>query len=229
MNDTGLSVIGFDVYGTLVDPLQLSVPLRQHVGDHADRFAELWRQKQIEYSFRRGLMRAYEDFDVCTQQALRYTLMALGIALGEEAQQQLLASYQRLELFPDVVPALRALKERGHRLVAFSNGVESSLRSLLTHAGAVEFLDDIVSVDDVRTFKPDPTVYHYLAERNGTRPEATWLVSSNAWDVIGAQSAGLRTAWVKRQAGTIFDPWGVEPELVVGSLAELAERLPAPG
>ena len=225
MCDASPTVIGFDVYGTLVDPLELNVPLRQLVGDQADRFAELWRQKQIEYSFRRGLMRVYEDFNVCTAQALKYTLLALGLELSDADQCGLLEAYQRLAPFPDVLPGLQALNALGIRLFAFSNGVEATVRSLLAHAGLAHKLEAVVSVDDVRTFKPDPEVYHYLARRTGTSAGATWLVSSNAWDVIGAQASGLRTAWIKRRIDAVYDPWGAKPDLVVDNLTELAERL----
>lgn len=213
--------LGFDVYGTLVDPLALAEPLRALVGEQAVQFAGLWRTKQLEYSFRRGLMQRYVDFDVCTRQALRYTQQALSCELPESDQARLIDAYLRLPVFPEVVASLAALKTQGHRLVAFSNGVETSIRALLANAGALPHLEDVVSVDDLRTFKPDPEVYAYLAQRTGRAPGETWLVSSNAWDVIGAKAAGLRAAWVKRQPDALFDPWDVEPDLVVSRLDEL--------
>ena len=213
--------LGFDVYGTLVDPLAMAEPLRALVGEQADRFAELWRSKQLEYSFRRGLMRRYVDFDVCTRQALRFTQQALRCELPESDRDRLLEAYLYLPLFPEVAASLIALKAQGHRLVAFSNGVEASIRALLANAGVLPLLEDVVSVDDLRTFKPDPAVYEYLARRTGRAPTETWLVSSNAWDVIGAKAAGLRAAWVKRQPDAVFDPWDVEPDVVVSRLDEL--------
>ena len=214
--------LGFDVYGTLVDPLAMAEPLRALVGEQADRFAVLWRSKQLEYSFRRGLMRRYVDFDACTRQALRYTQQTLRCELPESDRDRLLEAYLYLPLFPEVTASLTALKAQGHRLVAFSNGVEASIRALLANAGVLPLLEDVVSVDDLRTFKPDPAVYEYLAKRTGRAPAETWLVSSNAWDVIGAKAAGLRAAWVKRQPDAVFDPWDVEPDVVVSGLDELA-------
>ena len=213
--------LGFDVYGTLVDPLALAEPLQALVGEQAIPFAGLWRSKQLEYSFRRGLMRRYADFDVCTRQALRYTQQALRCELPESDQDRLLEAYLYLPLFPEVAASLTALKAQGHQLVAFTNGVEASIRALLTNADVLSQLEDVVSVDDLRTFKPDPVVYAQLARRTEHAPNETWLVSSNAWDVIGAKAAGLRAAWVKRQSDAIFDPWDVEPDLVVNSLDEL--------
>lgn len=213
--------VGFDVYGTLVDPLALAEPLQALVGEQAVQFASLWRTKQLEYSFRRGLMRRYVDFDICTRQALRYTQQALRCELPESDQGRLLEAYLYLPVFPEVVASLSALKIQGHRLMAFSNGVEASIRALLANAGVLPHLEDVVSVDDLHTFKPDPEVYAYLARRTGRAPAETWLVSSNAWDVIGAKAVGLRAVWVKRQPDTVFDPWEVEPDVVVSRLDEL--------
>ncbi len=218
--------IGFDIYGTLVDPLEMNEHLRPLVGkDLADRMSELWRNKQIEYTFRRALMRRYEDFDVCTRQALVLTTHTLGVELSEEDQEKLIEEYQNLRPFPDVVLGLEALKFRGHTLVAFSNGVEATTRTLLNRASVLPHLEGVVSVDDVKTFKPDPEVYRYLARRLERVPYETWLVSSNPFDVIGAKNAGLRAVWIKRKPDARFDPWGIEPDLVVPDLEALAEKL----
>jgi 2-haloacid dehalogenase len=218
--------IGFDIYGTLVDPLQMNEHLRPLVGEGlADRFSELWRNKQIEYTFRRALMRKYEDFGLCTCRSLIHTARALGISLSEEDQEKLIEEYQNLRPFPDVIPGIEMLKERGYTLVAFSNGVEVTARTLLEHAGVLPHLQGVVSVDDLKTFKPDPEVYHYLARRLGMAPSETWLVSSNPFDVIGAKSAGLKAAWIKRGPDVQFDPWEFEPDLVAPDLEALAKEL----
>jgi len=214
--------IAFDVYGTLVDPLQMNQRLRPLFGDIADRLAATWRQKQVEYAFRRGLMGRYEHFGVCTRQALQFALQSFGVELSEMEQERLLDQYQNLPTFPDVIPGMRALRTAGCKLAAFSNGVEATIRTLLNNAGALPYLEQVISVDDVKTFKPAPKVYEYLVERLGTAKDVTWLVSSNAWDVIGAKSAGLQSAWIKRTADAVFDPWGIEPDIVVADLNELA-------
>ena len=208
--------IGFDIYGTLVDPLEMNEHLRPLVGeDLADRFSKLWRNKQIEYAFRRALVRRYEDFDVCTRQALVHTANLLHVDLSEEEREKLMEQYQNLKPFPDVVPGIEALKSRGHTLVAFSNGVEATARTLLQRAGVLPHLQAVISVDDVKTFKPDPEVYRYLARRLDTDTSETWLVSSNPFDLIGAKSAGLMSAWIRRRPDAQFDSWEVEPDLVV--------------
>jgi 2-haloacid dehalogenase len=220
------NAIGFDIYGTLVDPLEMNEHLQPIVGENlADRFSELWRNKQIEYTFRRALMRRYEDFGVCTRQALVHTAGVLGVDLTDEEQEKLVEEYRNLRPFPDVIPGIQALQSKGHTLVAFSNGVEATARTLLERAGVLEHLHDVISVDNVKSFKPDPEVYHYLARRLGTEPSETWLVSSNPFDVIGAKATGLAAAWIRRKPGARFDPWGIEPDLVAPNLEALAERL----
>ncbi len=220
------AAIAFDVYGTLVDPLQMGERLRAVVGnDLAEPMAKLWREKQLEYTFRRGLMRAYENFDVCTRQALAYTAQALEADLSAGDRERMIEEYSSLSPFPDVAPGMETLREAGHTLVAFSNGVESTLRALLERAGILPLLGGVVSVDDVSSFKPDPEVYHYLCRSLDRPPSEVWLVSSNPFDLIGAKSIGLNAAWVKRNPETVFDPWGIKPDLVVRDLQELAVKL----
>ncbi len=217
--------IAFDVYGTLVDPLEMNQHLSRLVGEKADLFAQIWREKQIEYAFRRGLMQKYETFTVCTKQALVFAMHTLKVDLSDNDRDWLIEEYQHLRAFPDVVSGLQALKAQGYTTVAFSNGVEPTVRTLLERAGVLPHLDGVVSVDDLKTFKPDPKVYAYLAQRLDRSMHQTWLVSSNPWDVIGAKSAGLKAAWVKRKPDTVFDTWGIEPDIVVGNLEQLSECL----
>ena len=217
--------LGLDIYGTLVDPLEMNEHLRPLAGDLADRLSELWREKQIEYTFRRALMQKYEDFGACTRQALVFAARTLEVELSEEDQEKLLEEYQNLGPFPDVVPGLEALKAKGHTLVAFSNGVETTARTLLERVGILPHLDGVISVDDLKTFKPDPEVYLYLTLRLQSSPYETWLVSSNPFDVLGAKSAGLKAVWIKRKPDDQLDPWGMEPDLVVTDLEALAEKL----
>ena len=218
--------IGFDIYGTLVDPREMNEHLRPLVGkDLADRMSEIWRNKQIEYTFRRALMRRYEDFGHCTRRSLVYAARVSGVELSGEDQEKLVKEYQRLRPFPDVISGLKAMKEEGHTLVAFSNGVEATARTLLEQAGVLSHLEGVISVDDLRTFKPDPQVYLYLAGRLRRAPEETWLVSSNPFDVIGAKATGLKAAWIRRSPAVQFDPWDIEPDLVAPDLEALAGKL----
>ncbi len=222
----GSIAIGFDVYGTLVDPLGMADALVADAGENAAALARLWREKQLEYAFRRTVMGRYADFDTCTRDALRFATRQLGVAVSSE--DALLAAYRSLPAFPDVVPGLQRLRAAGIPLVAFSNGVPESLEQVLRHAGIRDLLDTVVSVDAVQQFKPHPTVYQHLARRLSLPMARVWLVSSNPWDIIGARSAGLRAAWVQRSRAHIYDTWGNTPDLTVERLSELdAEQLTA--
>src|SRR5215467_8184294 len=119
-------VLGFDVYGTLVDPIGMERQLGTLFGDCGSAISALWRQKQLEYSFRRGLMRCYEDFDACTDRALTFAAKTFMVELSDAARRQLLTDYLNLPPFSDVLLALETLKALGFTLLAFSNGVEPS-------------------------------------------------------------------------------------------------------
>jgi 2-haloacid dehalogenase len=220
------TTIAFDVYGTLVNPLAIAEHLKSLAGDAAVRFAELWRTKQLEYSFRRGLMHAYQPFSICTSEALLYTEKALGIALGEDSRAHLMQQYKQLPPFPDAAPGLTSLKRAGYLLAAFSNGEADVIRGVLDNANLLHLLDDIVSADEIKTFKPDPAIYAHAARRVGQSVNNLWLVSSNPFDIIGAKIAGLRTAWIRRDPRTVFDPWGIEPDLVMSGLDQIACSMP---
>src|SRR5580698_1197201 len=120
------AVLAFDVYGTLIDPFHMEEHLRAAFGEKAREASELWRSRQIEYSFRRALMKKYRNFDECTSQALRYVSAQLGISLSEEGQSALLSKYQQLPAYPDVSDALDELALRGFTIAACSNGTESA-------------------------------------------------------------------------------------------------------
>jgi 2-haloacid dehalogenase len=224
-NGRAKPVLAFDVYGTLIDPFRMEEHLRPAFGERAKEASELWRSKQIEYSFRRALMKRYQNFDVCTAQALRFVSAQWGIFLSEETQEKLMAKYLELPAYPDVPGALDELAALGFTIAACSNGTESAVRGLLEHAGVLPHFSKIVSVDAIRTFKPDPAVYAYLVAELRAPKEKVWLISSNPFDVIGAEACGLRTAWVQRDPKRAFDPWEFEPDVVVHGLAELLGKL----
>ena len=219
--------LAFDVYGTLVDPSGMVDHLRAHVGAEAESVSSLWRQKQVEYAFRRGLMGQYADFGVCTRQALDYAFRCAGHSLDDPTAATLLAAYQSLPAFGDAARALASMQASGYRLFAFSNGTPEAVERVLTNAGLNDYLSGIVSVHELGTFKPNPAVYDHARRRTGAGNGPLWLVSGNPWDVIGARSAGLEAAWVKRDPGTVFDPWDIDPSLVIRNLEELPDGIAA--
>ena len=173
------TVLAFDVYGTLIDTHGVVVKLQEFIGDTAEEFSRVWREKQLEYSFRRGLMRTYENFGVCTSQALDYANDSLDAGLSEHQKAALLTEYRSLPAFNDVQESLMRLKADGHSLYAFSNGTADAIETLLLAAGIRELFDGVVSVDDCQTFKPNPDVYEHLLNTTATSARETWLKSSN--------------------------------------------------
>ncbi|MCW9035747.1 MAG: haloacid dehalogenase type II [Rhodospirillales bacterium] len=217
--------LGFDVYGTLIDTQGILAELEKRVGDKAAAFSQIWRDKQLEYSFRRGLMQNYENFAVVTRNALDYTGLYLKQSLSDTDKQALMAAYKVLPAFDDVRACLEQARDADFKLYAFSNGSQEAVEGLLVAAGIRELFHGVVSVDSIKSFKPNPGVYsHFLRETGSTGGEA-WLISSNPFDVIGAISAGMRAAWIQRNPEMVFDPWGIDPTLSLPSLSTLADQI----
>ena len=219
------NVLAFDVYGTLIDPMGVVAALQDLVGDDAAHFAALWRSKQLEYLFRRGLGRKYAPFSVCTRQALEHTCLVTGRSFGNADQAALLAAWLELPAYDDVDESLLELKAAGFQSYAFSNGEPDDLAALLANAGIADYLHGVISVHEVQSFKPDPSVYAFFLENTGAMLGHTWLVSGNPFDVIGAMEVGWKTAWVQRDPGLVFDPWDIMPTVTVSGLAELKAAL----
>lgn len=217
--------LAFDVYGTLIDTAGVVAELETLVGDRARLLSDTWRNKQLEYSFRRGLMQNYRDFSVCTRQALDWSCATLGLELPAAAREALLDGYRRLPAFADVPPALAGLECAGHHLYAFSNGLAADVHALLEQAGIAAAFRDVVSTGEISSFKPNPGVYAHFLRRSGAGGASAWMISGNPFDVIGAVSAGLRAAWVRRSPAAVFDPWEIEPTATVASLTDLPALL----
>lgn len=201
-------IIGFDVYGTLIDTHGVVEQLRPSLGEAAVKFSQLWRDKQLEYTFRRTVMQRYQNFSICTRDALDYTIQFFGCEFTAAQKQDLLQAYATLPAFADVAVALSQL--RAHQLYAFSNGQAAAVDSLLSHASIRAYFTDIISVDAVGVFKPSPAVYQHFLTATAVRAESAWLVSSNGFDVMGARSVGMCAAWVRRLPTMVFDPWPAE-------------------
>jgi 2-haloacid dehalogenase len=217
--------LAFDVYGTLIDTHAVVEKLQWMVGDKAQAFSQAWRDKQLEYAFRRGLMQLYADFSVCTRDALNYTCNRFGKPLSDSQKQELLEVYRTLPAFDDAREGLGLLSGAGYGLFAFSNGSTEAVKNLLASAEISSYFLDVISVEDLKSFKPNPAVYSHFLRQSGSVGCDTWLVSSNPFDVIGAISAGMRGAWLQRSDDQIFDPWRIEPTLTVSSLRELEGQL----
>lgn len=220
---TDREVLAFDLYGTLVDPIAISSELSRVLGGaDGQEAARLWRLKQLEYSFRLTAMGRYEDFRWVTSRALDFALASAGVRLPDGQARRLVELYDRLRPFPDVVPALQALAGMGFELAVFSNGTPAMIGNCLENSGLAGFFGQRVSVDEVRAFKPSPAAYRHAAGRLSRPAGQVRLVTSNAFDSVGASAAGMRTAWVNR-SGAPFDTIGSPPDLTVPAL----DRLPA--
>lgn len=219
------TVLAFDVYGTLIDTAGVTAALDALLPGRGAAFAAAWRQKQLEYTFRRALMRKYQNFQFCTRTALEYTAAAFDAKLTDDDKTRLLAQYRELPAFSDVVPALSKIASSGMRVFAFSNGVRSDIEALLANAGIRSHFEEIVSVDEIGSFKPDPAIYELFVRRAAAPATQCWLVSGNPFDVIGAVSAGMLAVWVRRDPAAIFDPWELEPTVVISHLSQIADAV----
>lgn len=215
----------FDIYGTLIDTEGVKVLLKDFLGVKANAFSDLWRNKQLEYSFRRGLMDQYVDFSICTREALQFACDFTGIHLTDEQKDDLMQAYKVLPAFTDVPTCLKKLKNQGHRIFAFSNGSLNAIHKLLEHADLQSFFDGVVSMESIKTFKPNPLGYQHFIKSSGALKNKAWLVSGNSFDVVGAAACGMKTVWLRRKADSVMDPMGYDPTLILKNLVELPREI----
>jgi 2-haloacid dehalogenase len=208
----------FDAYGTLFDVHSVIRLCDELWPGKGPALSQLWRTKQLEYTWQRSLMQRYEDFTHVTESALRYACRALGLTLDDAARNRLMQAYLRLETYPEVVETLRRLA--GKKLAILSNGSPAMLEPVVASAGLGKLLDAVISVDSLKLYKPDPRVYALAVDRLGVPTGAIGFVSSNCWDAIGAKAFGFRVYWCNR-AGAPLDELGVQPDQELRSLAEL--------
>jgi 2-haloacid dehalogenase len=205
----------FDAYGTLFDVHSVQARCEAFWPGHGMRLSQLWRSKQLEYTWLRSLMGRYAPFSQVTKEALELSCAALSLPLDGERLGILLAEYRRLSLFPEVKHALEKLKAKRAIL---SNGSPDMLDPLVAQSGLA--FDAVLSVDALRIFKPAPQVYQLAVDRLATPREEIGFVSSNGWDAAGAKSFGFRVYWINR-ADAPVERLGFQPDRVVKSLDEI--------
>ncbi|MBD9371445.1 haloacid dehalogenase type II [Rhizobium sp. ARZ01] len=209
----------FDAYGTLFD---VHAAVRRHAGDvgpNYQLFSEVWRAKQLEYSWTRALMGAYKDFWKLTEEALDYTFQRIP-GVDRALRSKLLEAYWKLDCYPEVPSVLRALKARGARIAVLSNGSPEMLRSAVTNAALETVIDDIFSVDALKTYKTAPAVYDMVTTSYRLYPNVVSFQSSNRWDVAGATRFGFRTVWINR-TGMPDEYPDLGPSLILPTLEAL--------
>ncbi len=184
--------------------------------------ATMWRTKQLQYTLLRSMMNRYRDFWQVTQDGLVFAAHALELDLDADKRARLMDAYMTLAAFPDVKPGLQQLKAMGLRLAVLSNGEPKMLESAARSAGIADLLDAVISVDEIRVFKPSPRVYDLAETRLNTPKGSIGFVTSNNWDAHGAGSAGLTTFWIQRAAAEPAEELGYPAAHVVRLLTDLA-------
>jgi 2-haloacid dehalogenase len=197
MNETKPRAYVFDAYGTLFDVHAAIARHRAAAGPDADRFSEIWRQKQLEYSWTLTLAGRYADFWTLTERALDYAFARVP-SVDRKLRPQLLDAYLTLDAYPDARAALSALKAHGLVTAILSNGSPSMLETAVTASSLTALFDAVLSIDAVRIYKPRPEAYALVTDRFGIKPADVVFVSSNRWDVMGASAFGFRPIWVNR-------------------------------
>jgi 2-haloacid dehalogenase len=209
----------FDAYGTLFDVASAAERAREALGPKWQPLADLWRAKQLQYTWLRSLMGRHADFWRVTGDALDFAMESLGIA-DDELRARLMSLYERLAAYPEARTALEQLRAAGLKLAILSNGAPRMLAAAAESAGLAPLLDAVISVEDVGVFKPSPAVYRLAPDRLGLWPSEIAFVSANGWDACGAKAAGLRVAWCNR-AGQPRERIPEAPDAEIRSLAEL--------
>lgn len=193
----GIRACVFDAYGTLFDVHSAAARCRDDLGGNADAMSDIWRQKQLQYTWLRSLMGTHADFWQVTGDALDFALAAVGLD-NPAMRQRLMDLYLELDAYPEVPAMLRRLKDGGLVTAILSNGAPAMLEAAVQSAGLGDTLDHVLSVEDVGIFKPDPRVYGLAADRLGVAPQEICFQSSNAWDAYAASHFGFRVVWVNR-------------------------------
>jgi 2-haloacid dehalogenase len=193
---TGIRACVFDAYGTLFDVHSAVGRLAAEIGPSADALSRLWRTKQLEYTWLRALMGRHADFWQVTGEALDHALEVTGVDRG--VRERLMEAYLALDAYPEVPGVLERLRGAGLKTAILSNGEPRMLAAGARSAGIDALLDATLSVEEVGVYKPHPEVYRLAVDHLGVEPGAIAFQSSNAWDVHGASTFGLRAVWINR-------------------------------
>ncbi|HSA68304.1 MAG TPA: haloacid dehalogenase type II [Burkholderiales bacterium] len=208
----------FDAYGTLYDVHSVAARCEMFWPGKGTELSTLWRAKQLEYTWQRSLMQRYVPFSTVTREALAYACETLGLELDRVREQALMQEYLRLATYPDVQETLKKLKSRKQAIL--SNGSPDMLLPLVGHSG-LRF-DAVISVDELKIYKPAPQVYELAVRRLNTEKTRIAFVSSNCWDAIGAKSYGFRVYWINRARAPV-DRLGFRPDAILASLNEVLQ------
>ena len=221
-----IRAVVFDAYGTLFNVHSVVETCELLFPGKGGTLSQLWRSKQLEYSWLRSLMGRYVDFNQVTRESLQFACESLGLPFSDLAVTRLNDAYRRLALFDDTLPVLQQLQ---HSLplvkrAILSNGATEMLNAVVTHNNIGKFFDAVISADEIGIFKPAPSVYQLCSDRLGVAPSEIAFVSSNGWDAAGAKAFGFTTFWINRPSGPV-EQLGVKPDQLLKSLAELLDQI----
>ena len=219
-----LDALVFDAYGTLFDVHAVVERCDKFWPGKGAQLSQLWRAKQLEYSWQRSLMGRYQAFSAITRDALGYACEALGLALEDKQAKALMEEYLNLAPYPDVPDALPTLKGGGRKLAILTNGSPDMIEPLVKNRGLQSSFDAVLSVDALKIFKPAPRVYQLAVDTLRVPAANIGFVSSNCWDALGAKAFGFNVHWINR-AGAPVDRLGLQPDGVLGGLGDLPERI----
>ncbi|MGP4077781.1 haloacid dehalogenase type II [Halobacillus sp. K22] len=192
-----IKALVFDAYGTLFDVHSVGKECNEIFPNKGDEISQSWRKKQLEYFFLRQLVERYKPFDEITKDALNYACKENGVELSEENEERLMNAYLDLDLFEEVESVLKELSEK--KLVVFSNGSVNMIEPLVEQSSINEYIDEVISADEIKQYKPTPAAYNHALERLDVKREEVLFMSSNPWDITGAKSFGFNTAWINRK------------------------------
>ncbi len=217
-----IKAVVFDAYGTLYDVHSVVKKCEKIYPGKSVQISQIWRQKQLEYSWLRSLMDRYQDFWSLTGDALCYALDELNLQYSQETIEEILNAYLYLEPYPEVVEALQTFRPR--KLSILSNGSPKMLNELANNTSLDIHFDAIISVDSLKMYKPKADVYNLAIENLGVKKNEILFVSSNGWDVAGSKSFGFIVAWLNRFNKPV-EKLGIEPDYIVTNLVELANKI----
>ncbi len=221
----GVRACVFDAYGTLFNFAAAAERCRDEIGEKTDALTDIWRTKQLQYSWLRSLMGYHIDFWQVTADALDHALEALELT-DTDLREHLLTLYMELDPYPEVKRVLRTLREAEVQTAILSNGSPSMLASAVGSAGIESLLDEVISVEDVGVFKPYPSVYKLVQSRLGVAPAEVAYQSSNGWDACAAAAFGFQAIWINR-SGQPVERIPDSPLLELSSLEELPKLIGA--
>ncbi len=215
-----IKAIIFDAYGTLFDVNSAAEKCKEKIGDKWEGFANYWRTTQLEYTWLRSLMKRHKDFWQITEDSLDKSMKLYNIDIL--MKEELLNLYKVLSPFPEVKEALNKLKDTNYKLAILSNGTPDLLNQLVRNSDLENIFDDIFSIEEVRTFKPDSKVYDIPVKKYKIQKNEIVFLSANTWDVSGAGNYGYNSVWINR-SNNIFDNLDYKPKHKIKSLVQFLE------